>query len=75
MLGGNQTGIYPQDSPGGWHVIGQTPIPLFDSNKEIPTFVSAGDRIKFYSISKAEFEILKIEVANNIYDFKRVVND
>lgn len=74
-IGGDQTGIYPQDSPGGWHVIGKTPIPLFDSNKEIPTFVSAGDRIKFYSISKSEFEIFKIEVATDIYDFKRIVND
>ncbi len=60
-IGGSQTGIYPQDSPGGWHVIGKSPISLFNGDNDVPTFISAGDKVKFYPVSKTEFEILKIE--------------
>ena len=74
-IGGNQTGIYPQHSPGGWQIIGKTPIPLFDSKKEDPTFIKPGDRIKFYAVSKSKFDIIEIELDAGVYDFKKVVND
>lgn len=74
-IGGQQTGVYPQDSPGGWHIIGKTPISLFDSSKERPSFLRAGDKIKFYPIQKKEFESIKIQVENDNYRFKQILND
>lgn len=55
-IAGKQTGIYPLISPGGWHIIGRTPIKLFDANREEPIFLKAEDTVQFYSISKAEYE-------------------
>ena len=51
-----QTGIYPIDAPGGWQIIGQTPLNIFDPNKENPFFFQAGDVVQFYVVSKSEFE-------------------
>lgn len=53
-IGGEQTGIYPQDSPGGWHSIGNSPVELFDPNQNPPCQIKAGDKVKFRSISLAE---------------------
>lgn len=54
---GKQTGIYSFDSPGGWQVIGRTPLSLFDASKELrPSLLKAGDRIKFVSIDKENFD-------------------
>lgn len=55
-IAGKQTGIYPLISPGGWHIIGRTPLKLFDANREEPILMKAEDTIQFYSISKAEYE-------------------
>lgn len=55
-LAGKQTGIYPLASPGGWQIIGRTPLKLFDAGKDEPTFLKAGDTVQFISISKDEFE-------------------
>jgi inhibitor of KinA len=54
-IAGIQTGIYPLDSPGGWQIVGRTPLKLFDPGKEMPCFLQAGDRVQFYPISKKEF--------------------
>ncbi|MFZ3591477.1 5-oxoprolinase subunit PxpB [Bacillus sp. DJP31] len=54
-IGSSYTGIYPFSSPGGWNIIGQTPISLFDSQKADPFLLLPGDQIQFYSISKEEF--------------------
>lgn len=58
-IAGNQTGIYPLDSPGGWNIIGRTPIILFDTTKEQPCLLQPGNKIKFVSITKDEFESIK----------------
>lgn len=55
-IGGNQTGMYPLASPGGWQIIGKTPLRLFDAQRENPIFYSAGDYIRFKPISRAEFD-------------------
>lgn len=55
-IGGRQTGIYPQESPGGWHVIGRSPVRLFDIAKDPPVIASPGDRIKFEPIDLAEMD-------------------
>jgi inhibitor of KinA len=55
-IGGKQTGIYPIKSPGGWNVIGRTSLKLFDPSKNPPTLLRAGDRVRFRSITRHEFE-------------------
>ncbi len=55
-IGGAQTGIYPRNSPGGWNVIGRTPLRLFDIWRDPPTMLQAGDRVRFRQISRAEFD-------------------
>ena len=55
-IGGSQTGIYPIKSPGGWNVIGRTPLQLFDPQKNPPALLRAGDRVRFRSITRDEFE-------------------
>ena len=74
-IGGSQTGIYPNNSPGGWYIIGNSPINLFNSNKTSPCFIKPGDKIKFNPISLKEYELIKIEVASNIYKpIKKKIN-
>ena len=58
-IGGEQTGIYPMDSPGGWNVIGRTPLSLFDIDSDPPTLICQGDKVKFYEISLETYNILK----------------
>jgi inhibitor of KinA len=55
-IGGTQTGIYPVKSPGGWNVIGRTPLRLFDPRKNPPALLRAGDRVRFRAITRDEFE-------------------
>ena len=55
-IGGQQTGIYPIASPGGWHLIGRTPLRLFDPAAETPTLLQVGDRVRFRPISAHELE-------------------
>ena len=55
-IAGVQTGIYPLNSPGGWQIIGRTPIPLFNLQEDPPIRVQAGDSVQFYPVSKKEFE-------------------
>lgn len=49
-IAGQQTGIYPLDSPGGWQIIGRTRLPLFDITKMPPNMIQAGDTIKFVRV-------------------------
>ena len=58
-IGGAQTGIYPLRSPGGWNLIGRTPLRLFDPEKNPPALLHAGDRVRFRAITREEFEALK----------------
>ena len=54
-IGGAQTGIYPLHSPGGWNLIGRTPLKLFDPSKNPPTLLHPGDRVRFRAITREEF--------------------
>jgi inhibitor of KinA len=54
-IAGRQTGIYPSDSPGGWQLIGKTPLRPFDVNRPNPFLLSAGDLVQFYRIDASEF--------------------
>ena len=57
----NQTCIYPQDSPGGWHVIGVSPLNFFDLKSKNPCFAKPGDKIQFTEISNKQFQKMKKE--------------
>jgi len=58
-IGGAQTGIYPLRSPGGWNLIGRTPLRLFDPERNPPALLHAGDVVRFRAITREEFEALK----------------
>lgn len=58
-IANNQTGIYPVSSPGGWRLIGHTPVPLYNPDKEKPFLLSPGDMIKFRSVTRNEYEDIK----------------
>ncbi len=66
-IGGNQTGIYPCVSPGGWHVIGRTPLNFFDVNSSKCCFVSPGDKIRFVSISENEYNDISLLISTSNY--------
>ncbi len=70
-LAGAQTGIYPQTSPGGWHIIGNCPVPLFNADKDPPCLVEPGDYIRFRAVSQAEYDLHKLESEVGIYKYKR----
>lgn len=54
-IGGAQTGIYPRELPGGWHLIGRTPLTLFDAGRDSPALLTPGDRVRFRAIDPGEF--------------------
>ncbi|WP_430426445.1 5-oxoprolinase subunit PxpB [Maribacter litoralis] len=74
-IAGKQAGIYPQESPGGWNIIGNCAVPIFDASKENPCFVSVGDKIEFYKISKAEHDLRLIEAEVGIYKPEKIKID
>ena len=59
-IGGVQTGVYPTQSPGGWNIIGRTPLRLFDAQRDPPALLSAGRRVRFRSITHAEFDAFSL---------------
>jgi KipI family sensor histidine kinase inhibitor len=63
-IANNQTGIYPIDSPGGWQLIGKTPIKLYDPTGSPPILLRAGNYLKFKKISRKEF----LEIASRYRD-------
>ena len=74
-IGGNQTGVYPNASPGGWNIIGNSPVNFFDISKEKPCFAKAGDQIQFYSVSLKEYQNIKTLVDANVYQLESEVID
>ncbi len=58
-IAGSQTGIYPLDSPGGWNIIGQTPVKVFDKEREQPCLLKPGDEVVFEMISRNDFDKIK----------------
>ena len=58
-IAGGQTGIYPFPSPGGWNLIGRTPLKIFNISNSQNNLIQMGDKVQFKSISKDEYELLK----------------
>lgn len=70
-IAGEQTGMYPFNSPGGWNLIGQTPVRLYDLRRGEDTILyDAGDRIIFRAISKEQFKEISKQVEENNYKVK-----
>ncbi len=66
-LAGYQTGIYPTDAPGGWQLIGKTPIPTFRPKEEEPALLKPGDYVQFKSISSEEYESIEADIKSGTY--------
>lgn len=66
-IGGSQTGIYPLDSPGGWQLLGMTPVTVYDPLREVPILYEAGEYIRFVPVDEAEYKRIKEEVENGTY--------
>ena len=69
-IAGSQTGIYPIASPGGWQLIGRTPLKMYDPNRETPILPEAGQYMKFYPIDQAEYDRILKEVEEGRYQLK-----
>lgn len=75
-IGGNQTGVYPAQSPGGWNIIGNSPIQFFNPKINPPCFAQAGDRIRFYPISLKGHKDIKTLSDAGVYQLEsEVYND
>lgn len=72
-IGGNQTGVYPSESPGGWHIIGNTPISFFDVNASVPCFLTVGDQLKFIPINEKEYYRIAALQKGNSYEIESEV--
>lgn len=69
-IAGEQTGVYPIESPGGWQLLGRTPLNFFDANSEKPFLINAGEYIKFVSISEGEYHKIIEQIKNKTYNLK-----
>jgi inhibitor of KinA len=75
-IGGKQTGIYPQESAGGWHIIGRTPIDFFNKNEDTPCFAKSGDQLHFRPVSIEEYKKIEIEISLKKYELtKTIIHD
>lgn len=59
-IGGEQTGVYPIESPGGWQIIGRTPLQLFQKNSKQPSLLKAGDIVRFQPITPQRFKSMEV---------------
>lgn len=66
-IAGEQTGVYPLDTPGGWRIIGRTPVHLYNSEQKIPSLLKAGDMVQFVPISRDHFAKISEEVRQGVF--------
>ncbi len=74
-IGGEQTGIYPLASPGGWRLIGRTPVKPYDPEREKPILYSAGEYIRFIPIDKDEYYRIEEQVKKGVYQCEATEGD
>lgn len=72
-IGGAQTGIYPLPSPGGWRLIGKSPVCLYDPFRDHPILYAAGDYLRFIPISEEDFHCIQAQVQAHTYTCNVVV--
>lgn len=66
-LAGLQSGIYPTEAPGGWQLIGRTPLHLFNPKRDPPNLLKPGDKVQFREISSDEYQLINIKIETDIY--------
>ncbi len=66
-IAGSQTGIYPVDSPGGWQLIGKTPLKLYDAVSSNPILLSAGNYIRFVPVTEEHYQEIEAQVSKGAY--------
>lgn len=66
-IAGELTSAYPLESPGGWNLIGRTPVPLFDPAREVPVLLAPGDLVTFEPVSEKDFASLERDIASGAY--------
>lgn len=66
-IAGDQTGIYPRESPGGWNIIGNSPLNFFDVEKDPPCFAKSGDKVQFVPIDRKEYDKLVQQIEKGTY--------
>jgi inhibitor of KinA len=74
-IAGDQTGIYPLESPGGWQIIGRTPLRLFSPDQQPEFLFSAGDYIRFYPVVTDEYERIADAVAAGKFHVRRTLKE
>ena len=74
-IGGEQTGLYPLASPGGWQIIGTTPVKAYNPDKNPSIPYEAGDYIRFYPVTKERFLEIEKEEAQGTYEFQIEIKD
>lgn len=70
-IAGEQTGVYPLVTPGGWRVIGRTPVRLFDAKREPAALLKAGDYLRFRAVDEARYRMIEAQVVNGTYVVER----
>jgi len=67
-IAGDITAVYPLESPGGWHLIGRCPVPMFDPVASPPVFLAPGDRVRFQAVDEQAFRDLSEQVKEGTFD-------
>ena len=73
-IAADQTGIYPLVSPGGWQIIGRTPLELYDPDREKPILYEAGEFIRFVPVTEKEFYEIRSQVEAGTYEYQWIVD-
>jgi len=74
-IGGAQTGVYPLPSPGGWQIIGRTPIKPYDPDREKPILYAAGEYLRFVPITPAQYKAIERQVAQGTYEYQSITQE
>lgn len=72
-IAGSQTGMYPSETPGGWQLIGRTPLKLYDPAKEPPVLINAGDYVRYVSITEEEYTEIQNQVEKGSYKVNVII--
>ena len=69
-IAGTLTGIYPVEAPGGWRLIGRTPLKLFNERSDPPSLLQAGDRVQFQSVTRSEYSKIAEKIRAGTYQLE-----
>ena len=71
-IAGKQTGIYPSESPGGWNILGRTPLPIFRTDSEHPFLFKTGDQVKFEAINSQTYTTIRQDIEQATFDWQSI---